>query len=192
MKRKLLSVILAVSMVAACLAGCGSGAATEEAAPAESEAPAEEASDAGEGAETSGGDGSGARKLVFWDKAEYVDEYGTMMKAAVDKFAEEQGVEVDYVNVPSADMKQKLMAAIEAGNAPDLIVGDDTLVGQFASLNQLENVDDIMSEYDFTDAALKVGLLGDTQYMVPQAFTAPGMYIRIDKWQEKVIMVIVK
>lgn len=183
MKRKLLSVILAASMVMACLAGCGSSdAGTQEAAPTESETPAEEAPAE---AEASGTESSGAKKLVFWDKAEYVDEYGNMMKAVVDRFAEEQGVEVDYVNVPSADMKQKLMAAIEAGNAPDLIVGDDTLVGQFASLNQLENVDDIMSEYDFTDAALKVGLLGDTQYMVPQAFTAPGMYIRADKWEEK-------
>ena len=116
MKRKLLSVILAVSMVAACLAGCGSNAATEGEAPAESEAPAQAADEGGE-AEASGSESSGAKKLVFWDKAEYVDEYGTMMKAVVDAFAAEQGVEVDYVNVPSADMKQKLMAAIEAGNA---------------------------------------------------------------------------
>ena len=169
MKRKLLSVILAASMVAACLAGCGSDAGTQETAPAESEAPAEET---GEEAEASGTESSGAKKLVFWDKAEYVDEYGSMMKAVVDKFAEEQGVEVDYVNVPSADMKQKLMAAIEAGNAPDLIVGDDTLVGQFASLNQLESVDDIMSEYDFTEAALKVG-----NYFVPGYLQKDGSYL---------------
>ena len=81
MKRKLLSVILAASMVAACLAGCGSDAGTQETAPAESEAPAEET---GEEAEASGTESSGAKKLVFWDKAEYVDEYGSMMKAVVD------------------------------------------------------------------------------------------------------------
>jgi len=127
---------------------------------------------------------SEAKKLVFWDKAEYVDEYATLMKAVVDRFAEENNVEVDYVNVPAADMKQKLMAAIEAGNAPDLIVGDNTLVGQFGALEQLADVTDIIDEIDFTDSAKVIGMFGDSQYMVPQAFTAPGMYVRKDKWEE--------
>jgi ABC-type glycerol-3-phosphate transport system substrate-binding protein len=124
-----------------------------------------------------------SKKLVFWDKAEYVAEYATKMKAVVDAFAEENNVEIDYVNVPAADMKQKLMAAIEAGNAPDLIVGDNTLVGQFGALDQLADVTDIIDAFDFTDAAKGVGLFGDVQYMVPQAFTAPGMYVRRDVWE---------
>lgn len=123
------------------------------------------------------------KKLVFWDKAEYVDDYGTLMKAVVDKFAEENNVEVDYVNVPAADMKQKLMAAIEAKTAPDLIVGDNTLVGQFGSLDQLADVSDVVGSFDFTDAAKTMASFGDVQYMVPQAFTAPGMYVRKDKWE---------
>ena len=131
------------------------------------------------------GSADSGKKLVFWDKAEYVDEYATLMKDLVDKFAEENDVEVDYVNVASSDMKQKLMAAIEAGNAPDLIVGDDTLVGQFASLNQLADVSYIMGEFEFTEAAKTMSMIGDSSYMVPQGFTAPGMYIRKDKWEEK-------
>ncbi|MFQ9704953.1 MAG: hypothetical protein ACLR0U_29410 [Enterocloster clostridioformis] len=46
-------------------------------------------------------------------------------------------------------MKQKLMAAIEAGNAPDLIVGDDTLVGQFVSMQQIAECSDIFEAVDF-------------------------------------------
>lgn len=122
-------------------------------------------------------------KLVFWDKAEYVADYADKMKAVVDAFAEENDVEIDYVNVPAADMKQKLMAAIEAGNAPDLIVGDNTLVGQFGALDQLEDVTDIIDANDFTDAAKKIGLFNGTEYMVPQAFIAPGMYVRKDAWE---------
>ena len=98
------------------------------------------------------------------------------MKDLVDQFAEEKGVEVDYVNVAAADMKQKLMAAIEAGNAPDLIVGDDTLVGQFASLDQLTDVSDVMSEFEFTEAAMSMSMIGESSYMIPQGFTACLLY----------------
>lgn len=167
MKKRILACLLTMAMAVGMMAGCSNGSS--------------DTSDSS--SDTSSSDS--AKKLVFWDKAEYVDEYATLMKDLVDKFAEENNVEVDYVNVASSDMKQKLMAAIEAGNAPDLIVGDDTLVGQFASLDQLADVSDVIGEFDFTDAAVTMSTIGDSSYMVPQAFTAPGMYVRKDKWEEK-------
>lgn len=169
MKKKMLACLMAAVMTMGLIAGCGGGS--------------EDAKDTG--AKTEEGTEKGGKKLVFWDKAEYVDEYATLMKDLVDQFAEEKGVEVDYVNVAAADMKQKLMAAIEAGNAPDLIVGDDTLVGQFASLDQLTDVSDVMSEFEFTEAAMSMSMIGESSYMIPQGFTAPGMHVRKDKWEEK-------
>lgn len=181
MKKRLLSVMLSAALAAASLAGCSSGTGATGSAPETKEAT--EKTEAG--GKTTGAAASGeTKKLVFWDKAEYVGEYAALMKEMVDKFSKEKNVQVDYVNVASSDMKQKLMAAIEAGNAPDLIVGDNTLVGQFASLNQLAEVGDVMSEFKFTDAAMKVGLIGDKQYMVPLAFLAPGMYVRKDVWDK--------
>lgn len=169
MKKKMLACLMAAVMTMGLVAGCGGRG--------------EEPKDADTKTET--GSEDGGKKLVFWDKAEYVDEYATLMKDLVEQFAEEEGVEVDYVNVAAADMKQKLMAAIEAGNAPDLIVGDDTLVGQFASLDQLADVSDVMSEFEFTEAAQSMSMIGESSYMVPQGFTAPGMHVRKDKWEEK-------
>lgn len=169
MKKKMLACLMAAVMTMGLVAGCGGGG--------------EEPKDADTKTET--GSEDGGKKLVFWDKAEYVDEYATLMKDLVEQFAEEEGVEVDYVNVAAADMKQKLMAAIEAGNAPDLIVGDDTLVGQFAPLDQLADVSDVMSEFEFTEAAQSMSMIGESSYMVPQGFTAPGMHVRKDKWEEK-------
>ena len=169
MKKKMLACLMVAVMTMGLVAGCGGGG--------------EEPKDADTKTET--GSEDGGKKLVFWDKAEYVDEYATLMKDLVEQFAEEEGVEVDYVNVAAADMKQKLMAAIEAGNAPDLIVGDDTLVGQFASLDQLADVSDVMSEFEFTEAAQSMSMIGESSYMVPQGFTAPGMHVRKDKWEEK-------
>ena len=46
MKKKILSALLSVAMVATLLVGCGSSAETETAAPAEEAAPAQEALDA--------------------------------------------------------------------------------------------------------------------------------------------------
>lgn len=170
MKKKMLACLMAAVMTMGLVAGCGGGGSEE---PKDGDTKTEE------------GSGESGKKLVFWDKAEYVDEYATLMKDLVEQFAEEEGVEVDYVNVAAADMKQKLMAAIEAGNAPDLIVGDDTLVGQFASLDQLADVSDVMSEFEFTEAAQSMSMIGESSYMVPQGFTAPGMHVRKDKWEEK-------
>lgn len=193
MKKKLISTILGVSLLATVFAGCGSTSSTESSSATSSQTESTDqttttadttaTTEESTSSTTTEASSDGTKKLVFWDKAEYVDEYATAMKETVDAFAEEYNVEVDYVNVAASDMKQKLMAAIEAGTAPDLIVGDNTLVGQFGSLNQLADVTDVVDSIDFTDSAKEIGKFGDVQYMVPQAFTAPGMYIRKDKWE---------
>ena len=125
------------------------------------------------------------KKLVFWDKSEYVAAYNDMMKAKLDEFAEANGVDVEYVIVPSGDIKQKLAAAIESGNQPDLIMGDNTLVAEYINSDQLAEVDDVLENIDFKENALRYATFNDKNYLVPLAFTAPGMYIRKDNWEEK-------
>ncbi len=147
-------------------------------------APVETTTKAADNPETENQEPKEKGQLIFWDKSEYVEGYNTLMKAKVDAFGAEYNVDVNYVIVPAADMKQKLMAAIEAGNAPDLIVGDDTLVGQFVSMNQIADCADVFAAVDFTDNAKVLGTFNGKEYLVPLAFTAPGMYLRTDKWQE--------
>lgn len=174
--KKLVSLTLGLGMVLSAVSGCSvqsSENVVTTAAPT-TEAPAVQTQE----------DKKEARKMVFWDKSEYVEGYNTMMEAKVNEFAAANHVEVDYVVIPAADMKQKLMAAIEAGNAPDLIVGDDTLVGQFVSMQQLADCGEIFAEVDFTDNAKVLGTFNGKEYLVPLAFTAPGMYLRTDKWAE--------
>lgn len=125
------------------------------------------------------------KKLVFWDKSEYVASYNEMMKAKLEEFAEANGVEVEYVIVPSGDLKQKLAAAIESGNQPDLIMGDNTVVAEYVNSNQLAEVDDVLESMDLKDNAKNYAVFNDKNYLVPLAFTAPGMYLRTDKWEEK-------
>ncbi|MFR7391069.1 MAG: hypothetical protein ACLUTU_20590 [Blautia faecis] len=56
------------------------------------------------------------KKLVFWDKSEYVAAYNDMMKAKLDEFARSKWCGCRICNRSSGDIKQKLAAAIESGN----------------------------------------------------------------------------
>lgn len=125
------------------------------------------------------------KKLVFWDKSEYVSAYNEMMQEKLDQFAEEYNVEVEYVIVPSGDLKQKLAAAIESGNQPDLIMGDNTTVAEYINSGQLAEVSDILENIDLKENAARYAEFNGKQYLVPLSLTAPGMFVRKDKWEEK-------
>ena len=132
------------------------------------------------------GTGAGEKqKMVFWDKSEYVKSYNTLMKKKVDEFSKEKNVDVDYVIIPSNDVKQKIMAAIEAKNVPDLVVGDDSQCAQYVTMDQIADVSDVLAGLNLTDAAKEFSKINGKPVFVPQAFVAPGMYIRMDKWKEK-------
>lgn len=176
---KIISLLLGVGLAALIVAGCSVTSSEHVITTSGSTDQPKAAQPSGQNIGT-----TEKKKLVFWDKSEYVEGYNTLMKAKVDEFAKEKNVDVDYVVIPAADMKQKLMAAIEAGNAPDLIVGDDTLVGQFVSMDQIADCSDLVSSIDFTDNAKLLGTFNGKEYLVPLAFTAPGMYLRTDKWKE--------
>lgn len=171
---RMAALFLCASML---FSACGS---SNTAAP--SAAPAESAGASSQTQQTPAGD---AKKLVFWDKSEYVADYNTMMKAKVEQFGKEQNVEIDYVVIPPNDLKQKLMASIEAGNPPDMIVGDDMLCAQFYAMDQLATVEDVLAGMELTDSAAILSQLKGEQVLVPLSFLAPGMYWRKDKWDEK-------
>ena len=64
-------------------------------------------------------------------------------------------------------------------------MGDNTLVAEYINSDQLAEVDDVLENIDFKENALRYATFNDKNYLVPLSFTAPGMYIRKDKWEEK-------
>jgi multiple sugar transport system substrate-binding protein len=125
----------------------------------------------------------GGGTFVFWDKSEYVKAYNEKMEQSVKKFGEEKNIDVEYIIVPPNDLKQKLMAGIEAKNVPDLVMGDDMLLAQFVSMDAIEKVEDITSSLELTASAQEMAKLSGTPYLVPLSFLAPGMYYRHDKFE---------
>jgi len=123
-------------------------------------------------------------KLVFWDKSEYVKTYNTLNKARVEQFGKENNVDVEYVAIPPGDVKTKMLAAIEAGNPPDLLLADDFVAKQFIVNDQLVEVSDILDAIEFREDSLVYAEATAGWYEVP-AYHAPNvMYVRKDKLEE--------
>ncbi len=125
------------------------------------------------------------QKIIFWDKSEYVKEYNEMMAEKCKAFTAQTGIEVDYVIIPPNDLKQKIMAGIEAKNVPDLIVGDDALCAQFVTMDQIAEVPELNAKLNLNEAAQGIAKLNDKEFLTPLAFLAPGMYWRKDMWEAK-------
>ena len=123
-----------------------------------------------------------ADKLIIWDKSEYVGAYNELAKARFEAFCAENNVKGEYIIVPPNDLRQRIYAAIEGGNPPDIVVTDDFSAKQFAGMGQLADVSDIKSSVPFIQAGLNVSFCEDGEYIVPIAMLAPGLYLRTDKW----------
>ena len=179
-----LSTMMMLSIVA-CNASTPSEEASSEAS-AESNGGAKDADEKTEGDAASKDTTSGeSEKFIFWDKSEYVKGYNDMMQEKVRQFTEKTGIEVEYVIIPSNDQKQKLMAAIEATNPPDLFVSDDMLCAQFVAMDQIANVSDVLATMDLTDSGKELSKLNNEEVLVPLAMLAPGCYWRKDLWEAK-------
>lgn len=118
MKKKVISVLLSVTMVAAMLAGCGSKAATET-APATEEAPAaeEEAPAAEEEAAPADDTAAAAGQVYYLNFKPEVDE---IWQSLAKQYTEETGVPVKVVTAASGTYEQTLMSEVANADAPTL------------------------------------------------------------------------
>ena len=91
---------------------------------------------------------SAAGKLTIIHRTEYFDEVQTSFRSSVEEFAAERGVELDISTANPemfGDFLAKMLAAVEAGNAPDAAY-HSLSVPQLYGLNLVEDVTDIVDE----------------------------------------------
>lgn len=150
MKRKLLSVLLAGSMIAAVLAGCGSTAADTAADTAESktesQAPESEAAESAPAEEAdAAADGEAVTlKWAIWDKD--ITPYWNALKEAYE--AENPNVTIEMTDLGSTDYMTVLATEL-SGSGSDFDVVTIKDVPGYATLvskNTLEPLDDYISE----------------------------------------------
>lgn len=199
--KKVLSLVLASTLLAATLAGCGSKTADTPttAAPAaktETEAPAAPAGDAA----ASGGIEDGA-KLVYWPMWAETEPQGQAIAEAIEAFTDSTGVEVEVNWAGSRDTRKTLEPALAAGEVIDVFDEDvERVNGTWAKYLM-----DIQAMYDASplkgnqngtliDLATKLG--GGTLKSVPyqpstfimfynkDAFTQAGITAVPKTWDE--------
>ena len=114
MKKKLLSALLSVAMVATLLVGCGGSSAPAEAPAAteetKEEAPAEETADAGV-------------TINFWSMWNSGEPQAQVLQEAADAYKAKTGVTVN-IEWKGRDIQQIIMAALEQGEDIDMFEED--------------------------------------------------------------------
>lgn len=172
MKKKILSVLLATSMVAVMAAGCGS-------------------SGGGEDAEASGGDeqkSEATKEINYWSMWTENENQAKVIKEAAEAYEEETGVHVN-ITWKGRDIKTLIGSALQAGEDIDLFDDDYQRVIQNQS-KYLVDLTDMAAEADFESHVMPVILdraktWGDGKlYSVPYQVYTTGVWYNADIFEE--------
>lgn len=127
MKKKLISALLCVSMIAASLVGCGSTASDSNGSTAET-TEATETTEVAE--ETSGGSSEGGQ--VYW--LNFKPEADEALQQIAKDYTDETGVPVKVVTAASGNYESTLTAEMDKSDAPTLfVVGNQAAVKTWGS-----------------------------------------------------------
>ncbi|MEL6854508.1 MAG: sugar ABC transporter substrate-binding protein [Cyanobacteria bacterium J06607_13] len=100
----------------------------------------------GSGDASSSDSSSGNAEVEFWTmqlSPKFDDYFNTL----IDEFeSENPGITVNWVDVPWADMETKILAAVSAGNAPDVVNLNPNFASQLASRGAWLTLDDKLTE----------------------------------------------
>ena len=191
MKKKLVSSLLCLTMLAGCLTGCGGGGneaggtnGGTEASGTADEAGDEESTEV-QGVSSSAGDENGT-KLELWT---FVDAHAEFYLKMVESWNEQNPDETIYLTAttyPYSDMHNKYLMSLQADTgAPDLC---DVEVGQFPNVvayedNQLVALDDAAAPYMETMVPARMDTYAGANgkhYGAPFHVGATVMYYNVD------------
>ena len=86
----------------------------------------------------------GHRTLKFWDNQQTESGLSQYQQEAVKSFeAENPGIKVEVTTIPYPEYQQRLLTAVQGGNAPDVSTVDQIWVAAFAEAGAIEPLDDM-------------------------------------------------
>lgn len=166
MKKKILSVLLATSMVAALAAGCGS-------------------KDGGDDTKK-GGDESG-KSITYWSMWNSTENQAKVIQEAADAYEEETGVHVN-IEWKGRDVKTMIGAALDAGEDIDLYDDDYQRVVQ-QSGQYMADLTDMAAEADFESHVMPIILNQAKEWgdgvlkVMPYQIYTTGVWYNKDAWE---------
>ncbi|MCJ7842430.1 ABC transporter substrate-binding protein [Lederbergia sp. NSJ-179] len=154
MHKKLLSIVL-ISILVFGLAACG-------------------------GKDNSKGEKNGKVTLTMWNGFTASD--GEILKEIVNEFnkSNDKGITVKMDIMTWANLNEKLPSAISAKSAPDFTLLNYGDFAQYVKNGAVQPLDDFwdfdgVDKADFSDTAVQLGQIDDTQYFIPMQ--VQGMYL---------------
>lgn len=135
MKKRLLAVLLAMSLVGVTLlAGCGGSGKSSESTKAE------------------GGDNEG-KTIVYWSMWEATEPQAIALQAAIDKYVEDTGNKVDVQFKGRTGIREGLQPALDAGTVIDLFDEDiDRVNGTWGKY--LMDLEELAKENNYEETAI--------------------------------------
>lgn len=164
MKKKLVSVLLAVAMVATLAVGCGSS-----------------------GGDSGSDEGSG-KEMTYWSMWNSTEAQAQVIQKAADAYEEETGIHIN-IEWKGRDMKTLIGTALEAGEDIDLF-DDDYMRIVMNTKDYLVDLSTLEGEEEFEGHVMPVILekaksWGDGKlYTVPYQVYTTGVWYNKDMWEE--------
>ncbi len=118
--------------------------------------------------------------LQFWDNQQTESGLSEFQQAAVDRFmAENPDITVEVTTIPYPEYQQRLLTAVQGGNAPDIATLDQIWVAAFAQAGAVADLTDFaagagLSRDGFFGGAWDSAVVNDRLYGIP---------FNVDVWQ---------
>lgn len=118
--------------------------------------------------------------LQFWDNQQTESGLSEFQQAAVDRFMEENpDIAIEVTTIPYPEYQQRLLTAVQGGNAPDIATLDQIWVGAFAQAGAVANLADNaassgLARDQFFGGAWDSAVFNDGLYGIP---------FNVDVWQ---------
>lgn len=118
--------------------------------------------------------------LQFWDNQQTESGLSQFQQAAVDRFMEENpDIAVEVTTIPYPEYQQRLLTAVQGGNAPDIATLDQIWVGAFAAAGAVADLTAMADEAGLT----RDGFFGGAWDSAVVDGSLFGMPFNVDVWQ---------
>ena len=118
--------------------------------------------------------------LKFWDNQQTESGLSEYQQEAVQSFeAENPGIKVEVTTIPYPEYQQRLLTAVQGGNAPDISTVDQIWVAAFAEAGAIEPLDELAASAGITADAFFPGAWASAVYND----ALWGIPFNVDVWQ---------
>ena len=163
MRKKIVSALLCLTMVAGLVTGCSGGNKSSSDSSADKKA-----------------DG-GKEEVVIWDYFE-TDAQKSMMESMIEGFNSSQDqYEASHVYVPFADYEKQLTLGMASGELPDLVILDGCGMASFIEMDLFGDVSDADIKWDeYLEGPMSSTMADGKHYGIPFATNCTALFYNKD------------